>query len=106
MLKGKLTKIELERWATMSWAIWNARNKYYFEKVQMQPRSVMDHAMGTLEDYQRLAASQNTIAVYHKNLGCLSLKGSFNMVVETRGVQQQSIPDPPGRLVRFGLRTD
>ena len=65
MLKGKLTKTELERWATTSWAIWNARNgnKYYFEKVQVQPRSIMDHATGIQEDYQRLAASQNTIAV-------------------------------------------
>ena len=65
----------------------------------MQPRSIMDHAMGTLKDYQRLAASQNSIAVYHKNLGCLSLKGSFNMVVETRGVQQQPITDPPSQPV-------
>ena len=65
MLKGKLTKTELERWATTSWAICNARNgnKYYFEKVQVQPRSIMDHATGIQEDYQRLAASQNTIAV-------------------------------------------
>ena len=63
MSKGKLTKTELERWATTSWAIWNARNKYYFEKVQMQPKSIMDHATVILEDYQRLAASQNTIAV-------------------------------------------
>ena len=65
MLKGKLTKTELERWATTSWAIWNARNgnKYYFEKVQVQPRSIMDHATGIQEDYQRLAASQKTIAV-------------------------------------------
>nr|POE71306.1 hypothetical protein CFP56_65413 [Quercus suber] len=63
MLKGKLTKIELERWATTTWAIWNARNKYYFEKVQVQPRSIMDQATGILEDYQRLAASQNTIDV-------------------------------------------
>ncbi|KAL0007328.1 hypothetical protein SO802_008830 [Lithocarpus litseifolius] len=58
--KDKLTKTELERWATTSWAIWNARNKYFFERVQMQPRTIMDHATGLLEDYQRLAASQNT----------------------------------------------
>ena len=34
-LKDKLTTKELEQWATTSWVIWNARNKYYFEKVQM-----------------------------------------------------------------------
>ena len=59
-LKDNLTKTELERWATTSWAIWNARNKYYFEKVQTQPRTIMDHATGLLEDYQRLADAQNT----------------------------------------------
>ena len=60
MLNDKLTKMELERWATTSWAIWSARNKFYFEKVQMRPRTIMDHATGLLEDYQRLPASHNT----------------------------------------------
>ena len=51
MPKDKLTMKELEQWATTSWAIWNARNRYYFEKVQRQPRTIMDHATGLLEDY-------------------------------------------------------
>ena len=50
-LKDKLTTKELEQWATASWVIWNAQNKYYFEKVQMQPRTIMDHATGLLQDY-------------------------------------------------------
>ena len=60
MPKDKLTMKELEQWATTSWAIWNARNRYYFEKVQRQPRTIMDHATGLLEDYQCLATSQTT----------------------------------------------
>ena len=32
-MQSKLSKIELERWAVTAWAIWNARNKYYFEKI-------------------------------------------------------------------------
>ena len=38
MLGRKLTKEEMEKWATLSWAIWNARNKLYFEKIQTHPR--------------------------------------------------------------------
>ena len=29
----KLTQQDLKRWAVMAWAIWNARNKYYFEHI-------------------------------------------------------------------------
>ena len=32
LLIDKLTPQELEQWATVSWAIWNARNKFCFEK--------------------------------------------------------------------------
>ena len=39
---AKLSKKELELWATTTWAIWNARNKAYFEKVQTQPKVILD----------------------------------------------------------------
>ena len=32
-LLDRLSKTDLERWAVTSWAIWNARNKFYFEKT-------------------------------------------------------------------------
>ena len=33
-MNDKLNQQELEQWATVSWAIWNARNKFCFEKTQ------------------------------------------------------------------------
>ncbi|XP_030940521.1 uncharacterized protein LOC115965822 [Quercus lobata] len=40
----KRSKGELEQWAVLSWAIWNARNKLYFEKVQTHPKLIMEGA--------------------------------------------------------------
>ena len=42
MQADRLTKMELDRWATISWAIWNARNKFYFEKIQQHPKAIME----------------------------------------------------------------
>ena len=58
MLGRKLTKEEMEKWATLSWAIWNARNKIFFEKIQTHPKVIMEGALATLENYQRLFATQ------------------------------------------------
>ena len=33
-MNDKLNQQELEQWATVSWATWNARNKFCFEKTQ------------------------------------------------------------------------
>ena len=33
---SKLDINELEVWAILAWAIWNARNKFYFERVQLR----------------------------------------------------------------------
>ena len=57
MQADRLTKMELYRWATISWAIWNARNKFYFEKIQQQPKAIMEGAIGYLDEYQKLAAA-------------------------------------------------
>ena len=51
MLVEKLTRKELEQWAAISWAVWNARNKVYFEKVQLQPKVIVEggvHSTGNL----------------------------------------------------------
>ena len=52
-----LTKMELDRWATISWAIWNARNKFYFEKIQQHLKAIMEGEIGYLDEYQKLAAA-------------------------------------------------
>ena len=33
---------ELEVWATVSWSIWNAHNRYLFDKKQSQPSDILD----------------------------------------------------------------
>ena len=38
-LLQRLTRIELEQWAIVSWAIWNARNKYCFVDTQAHPKA-------------------------------------------------------------------
>ena len=59
MLVDRLPQLELDRWATISWALWNARNKYYFEHVQQHPRVLLEGALGFLAEYQRLMAAMN-----------------------------------------------
>ena len=56
-LGDKLTKKDLEQWAALSWALWNARNKVYFEKVQPQPKAIVEGVLMLLETYQRVAVS-------------------------------------------------
>ena len=48
----------LEKWATTAWAIWNARNRFYFEHVQVHPKVIFENAMCCLKEYQRLMQSQ------------------------------------------------
>ena len=59
-LMDKLSQQELERWAVTVWAIWNAQNKYHFEHIQIQPKSILDGALGFLREYQRLIATQTS----------------------------------------------
>ena len=49
-----LTTKELEVWATVSWSIWNARNRYLFDKKQSQPSDILQGALLLLQEYQRL----------------------------------------------------
>ena len=57
-MQQKLSKLDLEKWATMAWAIWNARNRFYFEHVQVHPKVIFENAMCCLEEYQSLMESQ------------------------------------------------
>lgn len=58
-LEAKLETQELERWAVISWAIWNARNKFYFEKTQPHPRQILERTVCFLEEHKRLMRTQN-----------------------------------------------
>ena len=66
MLVEKLTRKELEQWAAISWAVWNARNKVYFEKVQLQPKVIVEGAFVALETYQRFSVPQEYL--WHNGL--------------------------------------
>ena len=61
MLGTKLSKEEMEIWATLLWAIWNERNKVYFEKTQTHPKVIMDGALATLETYKNMSATQGVV---------------------------------------------
>ena len=47
-MRNKLSKLELERWTVTAWAIWNARNKFYFQQIQTHPRVILEGANGLL----------------------------------------------------------
>lgn len=44
----------MEYWAITSWAIWNARNKYYFEDTQAQLEAILRGATSLLDEYKTL----------------------------------------------------
>ena len=52
LMEDRLPQFDVECWAVMSWAIWNARNKFYYEKFQAHPRSILNGALGFLDEYQ------------------------------------------------------
>ena len=37
LMIAKLPQIDVERWSVTTWIIWNAQNKFYFEKSQAHP---------------------------------------------------------------------
>ena len=59
-LMDKHTQQEMERWAVMASVIWNAQNKYYFEHIQTHPKSILNGALGSLQEYQILIAAQSS----------------------------------------------
>ena len=64
-LQLKLDQHELERWAVTTWAIWNARNRIYFEHFQTHPKVILELASGLVTEYQRL---QHTHWTHYCNL--------------------------------------
>jgi hypothetical protein len=46
-----LSREELEVWTVLSWAIWNARNKFVHEGVQPCPSSIFDRGVGLLKEF-------------------------------------------------------
>ena len=57
-MQQRLSLLELEKWATTTWMIWHARNKVYFEWVQLHPKVIFESALKWLEEYQRLNDAQ------------------------------------------------
>ena len=57
----RLPQAKLEKWAMVSWAIWNAWNKFYFEQVHLHPRKILNGALGYLEEYQHFLATHNSV---------------------------------------------
>ena len=75
---AELSKKELELWATTTWAIWNARNKAYFEKVHTQPKVILDVALALLVTYQMLSTTQANMIMVQKGLHYfVGLEGSL-----------------------------
>ena len=58
MLVDRLSVLDSDRWAVTSWAIWNVRNKYYFERIQTHPKSILNGALRFLQEYQNFMATQ------------------------------------------------
>lgn len=58
MLDSRLSQLEVEKWVVVSWTIWNAWNKFYFEQIQLHWKAILDDAIGYLEEYQRLINAQ------------------------------------------------
>ena len=50
-MADRLNKHELERWAVVVWAIWGARNKFYFERAQLQPEDIVKGANSMLTEF-------------------------------------------------------
>ena len=45
----------------MTESIWNARNRVYFDKVQAQPKKIVEEALQLLETYQRVVSFQASV---------------------------------------------
>lgn len=54
MLQERLDRRGTEVWAITAWALWNARNKFYFEQLQPQLKAIANGALALLTEYQSL----------------------------------------------------
>ena len=58
VLVDKLECDELEKWATVIWALWTTRNRFYIERTQWHPKRILGEALGYLKEYHRSCNSQ------------------------------------------------
>ena len=65
-MQTKVSKQELELWATTACAIWNAQNTMIFEQFQTHLKVILEGAMGLLEEYQSLMETQRIAWVCFK----------------------------------------
>ncbi|GMY39379.1 putative ribonuclease h protein [Fagus crenata] len=49
------TNEELQEWFMISWAIWDARNRYVFDNTQLQPATILSTTLKYLEDFKKVA---------------------------------------------------
>ena len=59
-MEEKLPKKELEVWTIVSWAIWNARNRFHFEEKQSMPNDILHGAMTLLQEYLELCKTSTS----------------------------------------------
>ncbi len=52
-------KAEIEEWAITSWAIWNARNRFIHDQVQLSPSVIRTLAQDLDRDYKAAKTSLN-----------------------------------------------
>ena len=45
----KLDMQQLEVWFVIGWALWNARNKYHFEHIQLHPKVIFDQFLSAAQ---------------------------------------------------------
>ena len=76
---NKLDQLELERWAATAWAIWNGKNRFYFEHVQVHPQIIFDGAIAFLDEYQRLMSANIQWEVESQCLNSLQVFKSFKV---------------------------
>ena len=62
-LVQRLSMEKLEIWAVVYWGIWNARNRVYFERVQLHPKAILAGAVRFLQEYQNLNNAQRNSGV-------------------------------------------
>ena len=93
-LQHVVESADLDRWAVTTWSIWSSRNKYYFEHIQQEPRSIMEKATGLITVYQTLMAAQQVWAASY-TFQCLEV---FFFIIAIHGDTLEmwavSLPSP------------
>ena len=59
-------KDDMERWTTIAWAIWRARNKFCFEDFRPRLEAILRKVTSFLHEYQMLVANQWTHQLFER----------------------------------------